>query len=206
MYLAFFRHAFVNFRKKHKKNVRIMNLACGPCRDIQEMLSMKMLPDETVVFDCYDHDERALTYAKELLKSATNINFIKENVLRIVATKHITSIIKKRYDVIYSTGLFDYLNSKMSVKLIANLKALLKMDGVLLVSNVRDKYSNPSSHYMEWTGDWDLIYRDDDEFKDLFVQGGFEKNEIILQYEQQGIMQYIIAFNKRDPDVSEMPK
>lgn len=185
-------------KERRKKNVRIMSLACGPCRDILEMLSTEMVPVESVVFDCYDHDERALKYAKELLKSFSNVNFIVENVLRMAATKHIALKIKKRYDVIYSTGLFDYLNDKISVRLIANLKTLLKIDGVLLVSNVRDKYSNPSSHYMEWTGDWDLIYRDDEEFKDLFVQGGFRKSEIKLQYEQQGIMQYIIAANTRD--------
>lgn len=200
-----FKRLISNFiKEKHKKNVRIMSLACGPCRDILEMLSTKIAPVESVIFDCYDHDARALEYAKELLKPFSNVNFIVENVLRMAATKHIALNIKKRYDIIYSTGLFDYLNDKILTRLIANLKTLLKIDGVLLVSNVRDKYSNPSSHYMEWTGDWDLIYRDDEEFKDLFIQGGFQKSEIKLQYEQQGIMQYIIAINTRDSNSNNL--
>ena len=62
-------------------------------------------------------------------------------------------------------GFFDYLNRKTSVNLLRNLRKLLKPEGRLFISNVRDKYSNPSVHFMEWVGDWNLVYREDDEFK-----------------------------------------
>jgi len=177
---------FVKISKK--KSMRIMSLACGSCRDIQELLSNNMFPSKEVTFDCYDNDERALEYAKTLLKPFSNVNFIKENVLRLAAAKDITSKIEKKYDIIYATGLFDYLNNKISMRLIENLRILLKLDGVLAISNVRDKYSNPSVHYMEWVGDWNLVYRDDEEFKN---------NELKISFEQQGIMIYVIAINKK---------
>lgn len=185
-------------KKSKKKSIRIMSLACGSCREIQELLSHNMLANKEAVFDCYDNDERALEYAKNLLQPFSNINFINENVLRLAATKHITSKIEKRYDIIYATGLSDYLNNKVATRLIENLRALLKMDGILAISNVRDKYSNPSVHYMEWAGDWNLFYRDDDELKKIFIDAGFRNDELKMRYEQQGIMLYIIATNTRD--------
>lgn len=191
---------FIN--KRQKKQMRVMSLACGPCRDILEMLSSKTFSDKSVNFDCYDADERALKYAKDLLHEFSNVNFYQENVVRLAATKNVTSRIKKRYDVIYSTGLFDYLNAKISTRLMQNLRMLLKDKGILIISNVRDKYSNPNAHYMEWTGDWELVYRDDNEFKSLFIDAGFKPGDLTIQYEQQGIMQYIIATNERDPDTN----
>ena len=185
-------------KKSNKKSIRIMSLACGPCRDIQELLSRDTLSGKEVVFDCYDNEEQALEYAKNLLKAFPNTNFTRENILRLAATKHITSIIKKKYDIIYSTGLFDYLNNKVAVRLIENLRMLLKLDGMLVISNVRDKYSNPSVHYMEWAGEWSLIYRDDDEFKKCFTDAGFNEDELKMHYEQQGIMLYVTATNVRD--------
>jgi len=182
---------FVNERKE--KQLRIMNLGCGPCRDIQELFMARSLLNDKVTFDCYDHDDRALSFAKSLLGSNPNINFIKENALRLAATKNISSKIDKKYDLIYVMGVFDYFNHKISVRLVSNLKKLLKQGGVLAVSNVRDRYSNPSIHCMEWVGEWILIYRIEEEFNKIFFDAGFKEANLRIQYEQQGIMQYVIA-------------
>lgn len=191
-----FKKIISNFvKEKHTKSIRIMNLACGSCRDMQELLSHNMLTNKNVIFDCYDNDERALEYAKALLKLYSNVNFIQENVIRLAATKRIALKVRKIYDAIYATGLFDYLSDRIATKLIENLKLLLRAGGILIISNVRDRYNNPSVHYMEWAGDWHLVYRDDEEFKKLFIEAGFKNNELRIQYEQQGIMQYIIATN-----------
>jgi len=189
-----FKKIINNFVKKNKKKRnRILNLACGPCRDILELLSYDMIDVKNIEFDCIDNDEHALEYAKTLLKAYTNINFIRENILRLAAVKNITTKIKHKYDIIYSTGLFDYLPDKIAMKLIENMRILLKHKGMLVISTVRNKYSNPSVHYMEWAGDWNLIYRDDDEFRKLFLDAGFKNDELKIQYEQQGIMVYILA-------------
>ena len=189
--------------KNKKKKIRILNLACGSCRDILEMLSHNMI-NAKVIFDCIDNDKHAISYAKTLLKAYSNVNFTRENVLRLAATKNIMGKIKQKYDIIYATGLFDYLNDRVATKLIENMKALSKSEGILAISNVRDKYSNPSVHYMEWAGDWSLIYRDDDEFKKLFLEAGYKNDEIKMQHEQQGIMVYIIATHIHGTN-SEMP-
>lgn len=185
---------FVSQRNNAK--LKIMDLACGPCRDIKENLTENRILLKNVVFDCYDNDAQAIEFAKDLLKNFYSINFFKENALRIAFRRNINNIIGKKYDIIFSTGLFDYLTERVASRLIESLKKLLNPKGILFIANVRDKYSNPSVHFMEWVGDWNLIYRDDDTFIKIFLEAGFKTNQIKINYEQQGIMQYIYAFNK----------
>lgn len=189
-----FKRLVTNFIKdKRSRKLKIMDLASGPCRDVKEILCSDSALCKNVIFDCYDADERAINYAKELLFSYPRVNFFKINAVKIALNKNINSIIDKRYDFIYSTGLFDYFSERVCIGLVGNLKKILNSDGVMAIANVKDKYSNPSVHYMEWAGDWNLVYRDEEEFKNIFIEAGFKKNELKIEYEQQGIIQYIIA-------------
>jgi len=190
-----FRRFISEFIKKRKnQKLMIMDVASGPCREIKELLSEYGLC-KNVTFDCYDSDENSLKFAAKVLTNYSNVNFIKENATRIAFRKDIRTLIDKKYDLIYSTGLFDYFEERLATKLIGNLKKLLKPGGLMIISDVRDKYSNPSVHFMEWVGEWELVYRDDDNFRDIFVNAGFKKSDIKPQYEQQGILQYIQAVN-----------
>ncbi len=179
--------------KNKNAKVRIMDLGSGPCREWRELFSDGIFEKHRVIVDCFDGDERAHTYSGKFLEGASNINFIKENVVRLALKKDIQSWIPEKYDLIYSSGLFDYLDERVSIRLIRNLRKLLNDGGKLIISDVRDKYSNPSVHFMEWVGDWSLIYRDDDNFRQFFLEAGFKEKELQVSYEQQGIMQYVIA-------------
>ena len=59
-----------------------------------------------------------------------DVNFFQINAARIALNKDINSIIDKKYDFIYSTGLFDYFDEKNRYSLSPELKKLLKADGV----------------------------------------------------------------------------
>ena len=194
-----FKRMIVNFIKERRgQKLRIMDLASGPCREIKDILSADSSLFKNVVLDCYENDINAIEYAKTLLANfGRGINFKKENAVRIALKKDIDCLISEKYDFIYSTGLFDYFEEKIAIRLIQNLRKLLKPEGILAISDVRDKYSNPSVYFMEWVGDWNLVYRDDDSFRKIFIESGFKENELDFQYEQQGILQYIIARNKK---------
>ena len=64
---------------------------------------------------------------------------------------------------------------------------------MLAISDVWDKYKNPSVHYMEWIGDWNLVYRSNEEFRQIFIEGGFKEDELEFGSEQQGVLQYIVG-------------
>lgn len=179
--------------RRQKRPLRIMDLASGPCREIYEMMIEHPQLMKKVTVDCYDSDNHSIKFAKKRLKGYKNVNFILENAARIAFRKNIKGLIDKKYDVIYSTGLFDYFEEKIAFRLIQNLKKLLNRGGMLMISDVRDKFSNSSLYFMEWVGDWDLVYRNDEDFRGLFVNAGFNAKKMKHTYEHQGILQYVFA-------------
>lgn len=185
---------FIQDRQDTK--LRVMSLASGPGRELREIVFLNNSLCKNAVFDCYDNDEKALEFAKGRLRGQANFNFFKLNAVRIALKDDPRSIISEKYDLIYSTGLFDYFSEKIATLLIGNLKKILKPGGSLIIANVRDKYSNPSVYFMEWVGDWYLVYRSDEAFREIFINAGFTENQLDVRYEQQGVLQYIIARNK----------
>jgi extracellular factor (EF) 3-hydroxypalmitic acid methyl ester biosynthesis protein len=188
-----FKKIILNVAANKKGPIRVLNLASGPAREIHEALKSPALKDRDIFFDCVEQDQGAIDFAKCLIDDPERTRFIKQNVSRIALKSNIESTMKDRYDLIYSTGLFDYLDYRLSLRLIRNLKRLLKPDGVLAISDVRDRFTNPSIFFMEWVGDWNLLYRDDDTFRGIFMDAGFEEQNLISLYEQQGLFQYVIA-------------
>lgn len=189
-----FKRLMLNFVSGRPAPVKILDLASGPCRDVHEVL-LELGPRaraEEVSFHCYDSDEHAIGYAKRLLGPRPNVSFVKENAVRMGLKKDVERHYPS-YDLIYSTGLFDYFDHRMAVRLVANLKKILNPGGLLAIANFRDKYSNPSFHFMEWVGDWNLVYRTEEEFADVFLESGFKPEDLSFEYEQQGVLMYCLA-------------
>jgi extracellular factor (EF) 3-hydroxypalmitic acid methyl ester biosynthesis protein len=191
-----FKKLIFDFVKKNKgRNLRIMNLASGPAREIKELLeedSAGLLLN--IIFDCYDFDLRALDYAKQVLSNSSGkINFFQKNAVRLALKKNIADEIPFKYDLIYSTGLFDYFDERIAVRLVGNLKKLLRPYGIMLISNARDKYSNSSAVWMEWVGEWHLIYRTEEELKKIFLDAGFSPKNIQIVLQHSKVMQYCLA-------------
>lgn len=188
-----FKKLIVDFLAKSRGAVRIMDFPSGSCRDLKELLDDSRVKMNGAVIDCYDFDRNAIEYGRNLLQQSEKANFFQKNALRLALKKNIRADIPQRYDVIYSTGLFDYLDESVASKLIANLRLLLKDGGLMAIANYRDRYSNPSIYLMEWVADWNLIYRTESEFKNLFIDAGFYEKNVALKFEKQKIMQYALA-------------
>ena len=181
-------------KSRPNKEIKVMSLACGPCREVKELFENKLVQNSKVQVYCFDHDQRALDYAKTVLKGVgTRVHLAQGNAIKMSLSKNIEKMIPHKFDLIYSTGLFDYFDHKVTVKLLGNLRKLLNPGGVLAVSDMRDKHQNPSVYYMEWVGEWCLVYNNDDEFRSAFREAGFSDKELEFRYEQQGILQYAIA-------------
>lgn len=186
------------FRGRSDENMQVLDLASGPCTDIIEFLDCLGDDGKKIQMDCLEHDTNAIQYSQSKLKNKNyndQICFIQKNAIKVALTKNVAFHLPKKYDLIFSTGLFDYLDEKISGLLIHNLKNLLKANGLLIISNYRDKWSNPSRHFMEWGGDWELVYRTQDEFIKLFRNAGFGKHQLSLAYEPLKVMQYCFARN-----------
>lgn len=185
-----------NFVKERTgKKISIMNLASGPATEIREMLDTDN--DESfskTTFDCYDFDIRAINHAKQCLSRYSNVNFFLKNALRIALAKNPTKEIPYNYDLIYSAGLFDYLDDNVAIRLINNLKKLLRPNGLIIAANFGEKYMNSSAGLMEWATEWNLIYRTTDELVKLFLTNFQSKNLKIISQKNKVIL-YCFATN-----------
>jgi len=184
-------------KKDSNRAIRIMNIGSGPAREIKELLENDTEKNfSKVIFDCYDLDTNAINYAKQLVNSASNVNFLQKNVVRLALNKDIKREIPYEYDLIYSAGLFDYLDERVAIRLLGNLRRLLKKNGMILIANFGNKYNNSSVGLMEWVTEWFLIYRTELEFKRIFLQAGFPEQNLKILFQPNKVVLYCFAHNK----------
>jgi len=174
----YFKEVMVNALGSGVKNVLI--LGSGPCMDLFEYLTEN--PDNTLHFTCVDIDETAIKYASQ--KNAAfmnNISFVNRNIFRYNTSDN--------YDLIWSAGLFDYLNDDQFVFIIKKMQAFLSESGTMIIGNFSE--NNPSQYCMEVIGDWYLNHRSPALLTELGVRAGFELNDIHVEQEELGINLFV---------------
>ncbi len=170
--------------------IRIMNLACGPCRELFDFLS-ECDYSEQIDALCIDIDADALQYADQSVNTANHqasVRFMRENVIK-------WSLGRTRHDlppqnIIYSSGLCDYLDSRMMLRLVGRCYDQLAPGGVLIVGNFTP--SNPDRHFMDNIMYWRLIHRNEQEMRELFAQSPFD-DKVELIAEEHGVNLFAIA-------------
>ena len=164
-----------------REELPILNIASGPARDVFEILNLQKLNnhlDVQVTFDCVEYDEAAILYAKTLCYEHLNeVHFTKANAFRYTTTK--------RYPLIWSAGLFDYLDDRRFTFLLQRLYDFLDEDGELVIGNFSDY--NPSRPYMEVMMDWKLFHRGPQELTRLAEDCGIPQDHIHIGQEPEGI-------------------
>ncbi|MBM7062490.1 class I SAM-dependent methyltransferase [Pseudomonas sp. UL073] len=157
----------------------VLNVGSGPCRDIHEYLQEH--PDTPLRFECVDLDGQAIAYAQQLLNGAA-VLFHQANAFTFSTTQ--------RYDLVWSAGLFDYLNDREFVFLLKALAKLLQPGGELVVGNFSE--ANPSRAYMEF-GDWVLHHRTDAQLQALAAQAGLPEAGVRIEREPLGVNLFLRA-------------
>ncbi len=131
-----------------------------------------------IQFDLLDIDQHAIEYAKKKNdKFLDHLNFIRANV------KHFNT--DKKYDLIWSAGLFDYLNDKLFVLLLNRVANNIAPAGQIIIGNFSP--SNPTISVMEVMTEWYLNYRDEQHLTELAEQAGIGKEKISIEKEPLGI-------------------
>ncbi len=174
---------------------KILNIGCGPCREIRELVHAIEASQAEVT--CLDFDSDALTYAGDRLSLtpiASNLRFRKYNVMRMVSRERNHKHFGEQ-DIIYSMGLFDYLDDDTNIRLISSLYDLLKPAGSLILAfKDADKYATYDYH---WMTDWEYFkQRTFIESWSLFEQAGIPRENITIDRDTTGV---IIFYNVRKP-------
>jgi extracellular factor (EF) 3-hydroxypalmitic acid methyl ester biosynthesis protein len=156
--------------------LRVLNVGCGPARDLREWFLSG--PAAQIFFDCVEMDAKAIQYASGLCRPfLQHIEFYHENALRYVPSRG--------YDLVWSAGLFDYLNDRVFVRLLKALLAVVKPGGELVVGNFSE--FNPSRDYMEIFGDWHLVHRSREQLLSLAERAGAGPGAAKVLWEPEGV-------------------
>jgi extracellular factor (EF) 3-hydroxypalmitic acid methyl ester biosynthesis protein len=148
------------------RRARILNLGCGPAREVQEFLAETELSN-SAQFTLLDFNDETLRHAAEVLgqkqrqyQRSTSIELVKKSVQQLLKdTVRADGISRgKSFDFIYCAGLFDYLPDRTCKRLMALFHQSLVPGGLMLATNVAA--ASPNRGSLELILDWHLIYRD----------------------------------------------
>ena len=127
-----------------KNNMRLLNVASGPSRDLLE-LYQELTPAQELQTICVEMDKNAISYATNLLQNYLHhINFINHNIFKFDTNE--------KFDVIWSAGLFDYFDDKAFVFVLKKFKTWVTPHGEIVIGNFNSMH-NPTRNYMELFGD-----------------------------------------------------
>jgi hypothetical protein len=136
--------------------VTLVSYASGHARELER------LPSQTKanvnVFIAIDADANSL---REASRSAANMPFIAQR--RNVIKQDMSDLAKG--DLVYSLGLFDYLNDEHAVMVCKKMLEQTKPGGTLLLANLAPTAGNLA--YCEAIMDWWMITRDDSQLATL---------------------------------------
>lgn len=151
----------VSTSAQQNKKCRILNLGSGPAKEVQEFIKIHPLTPD-IEFHFVDQDQEALDYSKSVIKSPS-VFFHHLSVKDFFNEETIGGL--GSFNLIYSSGLFDYLNDNMFQAIIFLLYGLLNNGGTLLIGNFSpENYAKTGLWYLD---DWPLIYRTKEELMNL---------------------------------------
>lgn len=143
--------------------VRILNLGCGPAKEIQDFLAEHDVSDHTE-FLLLDFNEETLASTSSVLENCkrrfnrlTKVDLKKKSVQQILKDAPKMQNSPEKFDIIYCAGLFDYLTDAVCAKLLEVFYDMTAPGGLVIATNVSD--TNPSQGWMDYMLDWHLIYR-----------------------------------------------
>lgn len=155
-----------------ERTIRIASIAAGPAQEIFELLSEMEGPPPKMHIVLFEQDKVALGYAYSRLsglvesrwKPHIRITYLHDSIKRLLHDSAMFTGLGP-FDLIFCTGLFDYLRTRMARTLCRNFHDNLKPQGRAYVGNMVQ--NNPCRWIMEHHLEWYLIYRTREELLDL---------------------------------------
>jgi extracellular factor (EF) 3-hydroxypalmitic acid methyl ester biosynthesis protein len=141
-----------------RETAEVLSVASGHMRELDRLRDITK--DTNVRFTALDQDAASISEAQTTYREYAILG----------ETKSFASLIRervvaKRYDLIYSAGLFDYLQDSTAVALIKAMFARLEPGGVLSIANfTRDSHGRG---FMAGFMDWCLNYRNEEDLRSL---------------------------------------
>lgn len=165
----------------------LLSVGSGPALDVVGAIDKD---NEISRLSFVDNDKNALLRAKVNLTAAglthSHFEFHHKNALRFRSSD--------KHDLIWSSGLFDYLNEKVAIFLLRHLRGMLTKHGRIAIGNF--SHNNPSRAYMELVGEWLLVHRSPEDLMRIALEAGFSQDNCEVIGDATGVNLFLIARNE----------
>lgn len=168
---------------------RVASVGCGSMIELREALRVR--PALALELLLFDQEGDALESAKRAAeRSAVQITAHRGNVLRNLLRELGGS---QRFELIYSSGLFDYFDVARSRKLIARMWPAVASGGRLLIAN--EQPGNPTRAWMLLATEWLLQSKDAEEMRSL-ADGLSDVARVTVEPDEHGVYQYLTIYKR----------
>lgn len=171
---------------KRTGDVRIMDVASGPCREYRDWPKPTGKQVEIVAMDT---DPLALEYVGSAVCPAmpdgVTLKPVRYNALR---TSSAEGTIRQfgKFDIIYSVGLCDYLTDEHLIRMMAAWRDTLTDSGVMYVAfKDCDQYDHTP---YQWHLDWFFYQRTHEDVLKIFAAAGFDTDAMEVTRDETGII------------------
>jgi len=164
-------------------SLKVLDVACGGARYTRDFLT-GVEDTSGISITLVDQDASALAYCRNHALAAWG-DQIQTYSLPIHKLPQYLS--DGDYDLVLSTGLYDYLTDEVAQALSAHLAGLLRPGGVLAVSNYT--HTDPSDTVRRWVTDWHLVRRDCDALASVLPP----TLDVITTYSPEGTLAYAVG-------------
>lgn len=177
------------FRETNER-IHVMNLACGSNRELFDFLS-ECDYSEAIDITAVDADVEALEYTNRVVNihpHRASIRLVTDNIVKWSLGRARQNFGQQH--VIYSSGLTDYLDTRLFRALVNRCYEHLHPGGVLIIGNFGP--NNPHRMFMDHIILWKLIHRSGEELREIFAGTAFGDN-VEIAAEEQTINLFAIA-------------
>jgi extracellular factor (EF) 3-hydroxypalmitic acid methyl ester biosynthesis protein len=187
--------ALIQARAGLDRPLRVLSVAAGPGQELYDLfVESDRLPGQLEIV-LFDQDKGALSYAYRRLKplaeqkfpGQVNLLYLHESIKRLLRDPEMFAPFGL-FDMIFSCGLYDYLQASTALVLTRNLFARLAPAGELYIGNMVPE--NPSRWIMEHHLDWKLLYRTRAELMEIGSRAAPDASLRLLE-EETGVNPFI---------------
>lgn len=151
-------------------SVRICSLGCGPAKEVEAYLK-STAPPQPVHFTLIDQDYQALSQAySQIIRQSGRMDgkvtaeCLYVSFVQFLRDPELFGRLPEQ-NLIYSAGLFDYLEVAHAQQLCWALFQKVAPGGSLVIGNMRSPTTGEWS--LEYIADWTLVYRTEDDMRQI---------------------------------------
>jgi len=177
------------------KPVNILNIPCGPCREIKELFSGLEQNIGKVNYLCVDFDQEALDFSRKELAAIpgkVKLRFLQEDIFNFIKSPQRYAKRLGKFDLIYSIGIGDYLPDKITQKLLSFCWQFLKPGGSLIFAHKIEEKDPFAPLPPDWFCDWEFIPRNEADIERLITLSGIKGHSLKKEWEKSGLIAFFI--------------